>query len=92
MLRFWFGPAAELPPSAGTLRRSRHCGKPKVYAIFPAMTSRFLLCVLFFLTTHSSPAHPVPDIPVRGTFTSGGAATISVEVDPRWPRTMTWWS
>ena len=83
MLRFWFGPAAELPPSAGTLRRSRHCGKPKLYAIFPAMTSRFLLCVLFFLTTHSAPAHPVPDIPVRGTFTSGGAATISVEVDPR---------
>lgn len=28
-------------------------------------------------------AHPVPDIPVQGHFTSGGGATIFVEVDPR---------
>lgn len=47
------------------------------------MTLRHLLCALLFLITSSAFAHPVPDIPVRGTFTSGGAATVSVEVDPR---------
>ena len=28
-------------------------------------------------------AHPIPDIPVRGSFAKGGACTVSVEVDPR---------
>lgn len=28
-------------------------------------------------------AHPIPDIPVRGSFQSGGAAQIVVELDPR---------
>ncbi len=28
-------------------------------------------------------AHPIPDIPVRATFETGGAATIYVEVNPR---------
>jgi hypothetical protein len=28
-------------------------------------------------------AHPIPDIPIRGAFASTGAATITVEVDPR---------
>src|SRR5688572_14233141 len=31
----------------------------------------------------SASAHPIPDIPVRGVFESGGAATIYVEVNPR---------
>lgn len=42
-----------------------------------------LLCVLFFLAISAAWGHPVPDIPVRGSFVTGGAATISVEVDPR---------
>ncbi len=28
-------------------------------------------------------AHPIPDVPVRGSFLSGGDAEITVEVDPR---------
>lgn len=28
-------------------------------------------------------AHPIPDVPVRGSFISGGDAEITVEVDPR---------
>ena len=47
------------------------------------MLLRLICCALLFLTAHSAPAHPIPDIPVRGAFTTGGAATISVEVDPR---------
>ena len=44
---------------------------------------RLLLCALLCLAPVAAHAHPVPDIPVRGTFATGGAATISVEVDPR---------
>ena len=56
---------------------------PKFMPSSPAMIIRLLLCALLFLSAPSVPAHPIPDIPVRGSFTSGGAATISVEVDPR---------
>jgi hypothetical protein len=28
-------------------------------------------------------AHPIPDLPVRAAFTTGGECTVSVEVDPR---------
>lgn len=40
---------------------------------------------LFFLLSLCTalPAHPIPDIPVRGSFDEGGACTIRVEVDPR---------
>jgi hydrogenase/urease accessory protein HupE len=39
----------------------------------------------FLLLAASAPllAHPIPDIPVRGNFLSGGEAVISVEVNPR---------
>lgn len=47
------------------------------------MPLRLIFCALLFLSAHSAPAHPIPDIPVRGSFSTGGAATISVEVDPR---------
>lgn len=38
-----------------------------------------------WLAFFSAPAfaHPIPDIPVRGVFETGGAATIYVEVNPR---------
>lgn len=44
---------------------------------------RHFLGALLFLVAHAAQAHPIPDIPVRGSFTTGGAASISVEVDPR---------
>lgn len=44
---------------------------------------RLLAGALLCLAPFAARAHPVPDIPVRGTFATGGAATISVEVDPR---------
>ncbi|MCE9610748.1 MAG: HupE/UreJ family protein [Chthoniobacter sp.] len=44
---------------------------------------RYLLGTLLFLAVHTAQAHPIPDIPVRGSFTTGGAASITVEVDPR---------
>lgn len=47
---------------------------------------RFLRPVLFALAVFfgvPAGAHPVPDLPVRGVFESGGAATIHVEVNPR---------
>jgi hypothetical protein len=40
-----------------------------------------LLAVL--LTQSFLQAHPIPDIPVRGSFADGGAAKIVVEVNPR---------
>jgi hypothetical protein len=33
--------------------------------------------------TANAAAHPIPDIPVRGSFATGGDCTVSVEVDPR---------
>lgn len=39
--------------------------------------------LILILSAFIAGAHPVPDIPVQGHFTSGGAATIFVEVDPR---------
>ncbi len=52
------------------------------------MTSRFLrlaaiAVVLATWLTQSLNAHPIPDIPVRGAFATGGVGTVSVEVDPR---------
>lgn len=44
---------------------------------------RLLLAALLGLVVQTAPAHPIPDIPVRGAFLSGGRATIFVEVDPR---------
>ena len=37
----------------------------------------YLLCPLFLL------AHPIPDIPVIGSFERNGSASITIEVDPR---------
>jgi hydrogenase/urease accessory protein HupE len=39
--------------------------------------------LLFTGAAHRTDAHPIPDIPVRGTFEQGGACTIYVEVNPR---------
>ena len=40
----------------------------------------FLIAVF---STLRALAHPIPDIPVQGHFTTGGAATLFIEVDPR---------
>jgi hypothetical protein len=40
-----------------------------------------LLAVLLFCSTLQ--AHPIPDIPVRGYFSEGGAGKVVVEVNPR---------
>lgn len=46
--------------------------------------SRFFLAFLAFLLPWSSGlAHPIPDIPVRGYFSEGGAGKVVVEVNPR---------
>lgn len=50
------------------------------------MFKRCAICVATaaLLATESGAwAHAVPDIPVRGYFNKGGAATIKVEIDPR---------
>ena len=46
---------------------------------------RPLLIALVWLSLGANTvlAHPIPDIPVCGSFTSGGSATFSVEVNPR---------
>jgi hydrogenase/urease accessory protein HupE len=44
---------------------------------------RQLLSFLLLATAIPLLAHPIPDIPVRGNFLSGGEAIISVEVNPR---------
>lgn len=49
-------------------------------ALFPRLAA--FLASLFLLLIAAG-AHPIPDIPVRGSFSTGGAATIAVEVDPR---------
>jgi hypothetical protein len=46
------------------------------------MTFARILLALFAFAPFAF-AHPIPDIPVQGQFTTGGAATIFVEVDPR---------
>ncbi|MEQ1860966.1 MAG: HupE/UreJ family protein [Chthoniobacteraceae bacterium] len=42
-----------------------------------------LVLALVVISTLRGLAHPIPDIPVKGDFSTGGAATLSVEVDPR---------
>jgi hypothetical protein len=37
----------------------------------------------FFMLSPMVVAHPLPDIPVRGSFEADGAVTIRVEIDPR---------
>ncbi len=44
---------------------------------------RQLLTFLLLVCAFPLLAHPIPDIPVRGSFLSGGEATLSVEVNPR---------
>ena len=39
--------------------------------------------MLVFTLVIGAEGHAVPDIPVRGSFTSGGDCTITVEVNPR---------
>ncbi len=39
-----------------------------------------LLCLVF---SPRATAHPIPDIPVRGAFLTGGSATLTVRVNPR---------
>jgi hypothetical protein len=41
------------------------------------------LVLFFFSFSLRLMAHPIPEIPVRGTFDSDGTCTIRVEVDPR---------
>ncbi|RFC45609.1 MAG: HupE / UreJ protein [Verrucomicrobia bacterium] len=42
-----------------------------------------LVCSLLCLASVGASAHPIPDIPVCGSFEEGGTATFSVEVNPR---------
>ena len=46
------------------------------------MRARLPLCFALLIAPLAW-AHPIPDIPVRGSFQSGGAAKIVVELDPR---------
>jgi hydrogenase/urease accessory protein HupE len=50
---------------------------------FPRILRVALTSILILLGAGFAQAHPVPDIPVRGEFEQGGAATIRVEVNPR---------
>jgi hypothetical protein len=46
-------------------------------------SSALLAAILWLVLGTIGRAHPVPDIPVRSAFETGGACTIAVEVDPR---------
>ncbi len=48
-----------------------------------SLLRRLLYVILIHFTLSAAHAHPIPDIPVRGSFQTGGAATLSVEVNPR---------
>lgn len=48
---------------------------------FQAMKS--LVLAAFLWLGAELGAHPIPDVPVRGSFLSGGDAEITVEIDPR---------
>ena len=50
---------------------------------FPGFFRPFLAILLLALGAGLAHAHPIPDIPVRGVFETGGAGTIFVEVNPR---------
>ncbi len=50
---------------------------------FPHLLRPLVAIFLFVCGAEQAQAHPIPDIPVRGTFETGGAATIYVEVNPR---------
>ncbi len=51
---------------------------------FPkTLSRRFLACLWLCLASVAASAHPIPDIPVCGSFEPGGTATFSVEVNPR---------
>ena len=43
----------------------------------------FILLVATLFVGGTAEAHPIPDVPVRASFDTGGACTIQVEVDPR---------
>ena len=43
----------------------------------------FLSSILFLLCPLFAWAHPIPDIPVIGSFEKNGSASITIEVDPR---------
>jgi hydrogenase/urease accessory protein HupE len=46
-------------------------------------TTRLLSTLILLVTLASALSHPIPDIPVRGYFSSDGSAIIRVEVDTR---------
>jgi len=50
---------------------------------FPGFFRPLLAILLLALSAGSTLAHPIPDIPVRGVFETGGAGTIFVEMNPR---------
>lgn len=49
----------------------------------PSLFRHLLAASLLCLSVGSTAAHPIPDIPVRGSFASGGKATLFVDVNPR---------
>jgi hypothetical protein len=49
----------------------------------PLLVRRWLLVLLGLCLGGQMAAHPIPDIPVRGYFTSNGEARIEIEIDPR---------
>lgn len=49
----------------------------------PTLFRRVLASFILWLSVCSASAHPIPDIPVRGSFQTGGKATFSVDVNPR---------
>lgn len=49
----------------------------------PGFFRPFLLALFLVLGARPAFAHPIPDIPIRGVFETGGNATIFAEVNPR---------
>ena len=54
-----------------------------MFLIMPRIVIRPLMAALALALTGGVLAHPIPDIPVRGSFDADGRCSIRVEVDPR---------
>jgi hypothetical protein len=56
---------------------------PVMLPLMPRASTALLCCLLWASALLHIQAHPIPDIPVRGSFDDSGKAVIKVEIDPR---------